>query len=108
MVFKKYRGTPFGVDFSPKEQKILDEEINRQILEKDTQYTNDIDASVLYVLHVHLGFGYKRLHRFWEAFQVEHKKLREHYEIPDSAYLAQDQLKRINVDVAAWNSEKGE
>lgn len=107
MTFKRYKGKPFDVELSAKEQKILNEEINRQILEKDTQYTNDIDACVLYVLHVHLGFGRKRLRRFWEAFRVEHDKLRNHYEISDTAYLAQDQLKRIGVDVAAWNSEKG-
>lgn len=95
------------MELSAKEQKILNEEINRQILEKDTRYTNDIDACVLYVLHVHLGFGRKRLRRFWEAFRVEHDKLRNHYEISDTAYLAQDQLKRIGVDVAAWNSGKG-
>lgn len=54
----------------------------------------------------HLGFGKKRLHRFYDAFSAEHDKLIEHYEMPDGgAWLADMKLKEIGVDVAAWNKE---
>ena len=36
-------------------------EIDRQILEHDEAYSLDIDAMVLWTLHVYLGFGKKRL-----------------------------------------------
>jgi len=106
MEFKYFRGNPFAVNLNKKEQRILNEEINKQILEKDAQYTNDIDACVLYTLHVFLGFGAKRLRQFWEAFRSEHSRLQKHYEMPgDTAWLASHVLKRIGVDVAAWNTE---
>ena len=107
MRVKQYKGKVYGAELTAKEQKAMDIEINRQILEADKKYTNDIDAMVLYALHKHLGFGPKRLRRFWEAFQAEHKKLREYYEMPDdNAWLAQLMLKEIGVDVAAWNAEQ--
>lgn len=109
MRVRQYKGKVFGADLTAKERKAMEMEINRQIAEADKQYVNDIDALVLYVLHTHLGFGKKRLRRFWEAFIAEHKKLREHYEMPDdSAWLADHKLKGIGVDVAAWNAEKEE
>lgn len=108
MRLKQYKGKVYGAELTAKEQKAMDIEINRQILEADKRYTNDIDALVLYALHKHLGFGYKRLRRFWEAFNAEHKKLRDHYEMPDAnGWLAQQKLKDIGVDVAAWNAEQG-
>lgn len=82
MEFKYFRNDPFAVKLNKKEQRILNEEINKQILEKDAQYTNDIDACVLYTLHVFLGFGAKRLRQFWEAFRSEHSRLQKHYEMP--------------------------
>ncbi len=109
MNFKKFQGKIYGVTLSPKEQAAVDAEINRQTIEADRRYTNDIDALVLYVLHKHLGFGKKRLRRFWEAFSVEHDKLVAYYEMPkDGAWLADHKLKEIGVDVAAWNAEKEE
>lgn len=107
MRVKQYKGKVFGVDLTAKERKAMDMEINRQILEADKRYTNDIDAMVLYALHKHLGFGPKRLRRFWEAFNAEHKKLRDYYEMPDDGpWLADRELKEIGVDVAAWNAEQ--
>lgn len=109
MRVKQYKGQVFGAELTAKEKKALNLEINRQILEADTRYANDIDAMVLYVLHQHLGFGQKRLREFWEAFKAEHDKLRDYYEMPDAnAWLARQKLKEIGVDVEAWNAEEGE
>lgn len=90
-----------------KERKAMEEEINRQIVEADERYSLDLDAMVLYTLHVHLGFGKKRLRSFWEAFQREHDALTKHYEMPnDFAWLCRRKLLQIGVDVKAWNEEK--
>lgn len=75
----------------------------------ERQHTNDLDAMILYVLHVHCGFGKERLRRFHKAFVEEHNKLISHYEMPDdNAWLAAEKLKEIGVDVAAWNEETEE
>lgn len=107
MRVKQYGGKVYGADLTAKERKAMNIEINRQIAEADRQYRNNVDAMILYALHVHLGFGKKRLRRFYEAFAVEHQRLLDYYEMPeeDNAWLADQKLKEIGVDVAAWNSE---
>lgn len=88
------------------QEKAMMDEINRQILAADAKYANDFDAMVLYTLHVHLGFGKKRLRRFYEAFIVEHQRLVDFYEMPDDVpWLCDRILKEIGVDVKQWNEE---
>lgn len=107
MLVKKSGGKVFGAVLTAAEKKAMDMEINRQIVEADRQYTDDIDAMVLYTLRVHLGFGIKRLRRFYEAFSAEHDRLIQHYEMPDDyVWLCKEKLKEIGVDVEAWNRER--
>lgn len=89
-----------------KQRETMKAEINRQMLKTHEQFTNDFDAMILYQLHVQLGFGKKRLRRFWDGFKVAHKELVEFYEMPnDGGFLCREQLKRIGVDVEQWNKE---
>lgn len=60
-------------------------EIDRQILEHDEAYSLDIDAMVLWTLHVYLGFGKKRLERFYRDMLKEHIHMREVYEMDDTS-----------------------
>lgn len=64
MIVKKAGGKVYGATFTAAERKAMNMEINRQIIEADKRYTDDIDAMILYTLAVHLGFGPKRLRRF--------------------------------------------
>lgn len=57
MKVKKAGGKVFGAVLSAAEKKAMEMEINRQVVEADRRYADDIDAMVLYTLHVHLGFG---------------------------------------------------
>ena len=61
MNFKKYNGKIFGVQLNKNEQRALDQEINRQIIENDRRFDMDKESSILWMLHVHFGFGPKRL-----------------------------------------------
>lgn len=107
MLIKKSGGKVFGAALTAAEKKAMNMEINRQIAEADRRYTDDIDAMVLYTLRVHLGFGAKRLRRFYEAFSAEHDRLIQHYEMPDDfVWLCKEKLKEIGVDVEAWNRER--
>lgn len=109
MRVKKAGRNIYGVELTAAEKKAMDIEIKRQLVEIDRQYTNDIDATILWQLHVQFGFGYKRLRRFYDAFEEMHRQLAQHYEMDESdeAWLCAEQLKRIGVDVAQWNKEKG-
>lgn len=107
MRVKKAGGKVYGADLTAAERKAMNIEINRQIAEADRKYRNNIDVMILYALHVHLGFGKKRLRRFYEAFNKVHKMLLDYYELSedDGAWIADVKLKEIGVDVAAWNLE---
>ena len=48
MIVKKAGGKVYGAIFTAAEKKAMDMEINRQIIEADRRYTDDIDAMVLY------------------------------------------------------------
>lgn len=96
---------PFSMTSAQK--KAMNDEINRQILERDKMYSMDFDSTVLYVLYITFGFGKKRLRRFWDAFIKNHDELRRYYEMgsEDNAWLCRWKLKEIGVDVEAWYKE---
>lgn len=108
MQIKQSGGKVFGAVLTAKERKAMEIEINRQILEADRQYQDDIDAAVLWVLHQHLGFGEKRLRSFYEAFIKVHDELRAFYECEndeEAMWIIHEKLKQIGVDVVAWNKQ---
>ena len=105
MFVLKHHGKVFGARLTKDEQKALDLEVNRQLAERDKAYEADMNALALYVLRVHLGFGKKRLRRFWDAFNAEHKALQEWSLLDgpgDREYLAKRELRKIGVDVEKW------
>lgn len=111
MIVKKLNGKPYGVEFSSAERKAMNLEINRQLMEKDEEYKEDIDAMVLYVLLAEYGWKKKRLRKFWKAFIRVHKALREYYlmdEPGDNEWLAHRELNRIGVDIHQWYKEDEE
>lgn len=93
---------------SSKERKAMNDEINRQLLERDAAFSMDFDSTVLWALRVCFGFGKKRLRKFWNAFSVEHQQLREYYQMApkDDGWLCRRKLKQIGVDVEQWYKEK--
>lgn len=97
--------------FTNREKKILNEEINKQLIERDEQYAADIDAMVLYVLMSEYGFRKKRLRKFWNLFRKTHQELRDYYEMQsnrDNVWLAHRKLADIGVDVKEWQNETKE
>lgn len=90
-----------------KEQKVIDDKIKENVTVAAEKLGNLMDATALYALHKTFGFGKKRLRRFFDAFDEERRKIEEYYEMDGEAdYLCKNQLKKIGVDVEAWNNEK--
>lgn len=55
------------------------------------------------------NYGKKRLRKFYDAFSAEHDRLIQYYQMPDDyTWLCKEMLKRIGVDVEAWNRERRE
>lgn len=109
MTFKTHCGKVFGVELTAAEKKAMNLEINRQLIERDKQYAEDIDAMVLYTLMTHYGWGKKRLKEFWDAFIESHNALREFYQMDapgENEWLAHRKLKEKGVDIHKWYEEE--
>jgi hypothetical protein len=107
MIFKKFNGQIFGVELSKKEQKAVDIEINRQILEHNRQFVDDFDYMVMKILHDQFGFGFTRLRRFHDVFRKEYDSLEKHYEMADAApYVARKEMNALGVNIEQWNREE--
>lgn len=109
MTFKKYKGQIFDVELTAKEQKVLHEKINEQIIATHQQFTDDFDYMILRVLHEHFGFGLQRLRKAYELFMNDNEALIKHYEMPDAGvYIARKEMNAIGCNVEEWNKERGE
>ena len=109
MTFKKFQGQIFGVELSKKEQRALDEEIDRQSIEKYNELVDDVDYMIMRILHNEFGFGPTRLKRFHDAFIVDNEALVKHYEMPDAgAYIARKEMDAIGCNIEKWNKERSE
>lgn len=109
MTFKKFQGQIFGVELNAKEQRAVNEEINRQLLERHKEFADDVDYMILKILHDHFGFGPTRLRRFYDRFTEENDTLVERYEMSDAgAYIARTEMNALGVNVEEWNNERSE
>ena len=107
-VFKKSNGRIFGVQLSKAEQKALDAEIDRQIVEHDKAFDMDKESSILWMLHEQFDFGPKRLKMAWKLFYKETLKLRQYYlmDQKDDGWLARKKLAELGCDLEAWYREE--
>ena len=105
-VFKRSSGKIFGVTFSKAEREAMDAEINQQIAENYKSWLTNLDAMVLWTLRTHLGFGKKRLKRFYREFTKQHLELMKYYQCDhDDGRLCIHKLKGIGVDLKSWAKE---
>lgn len=79
-------------------------EIHQQCLAADKAFTLDMDTIYLWTLHSKYGWGLKRLKQFYKDVFVEHRHMREFYEM-DSTYPERYKLKEKGVDIEAWYNE---
>jgi hypothetical protein len=109
MNFRKHNGKIYKVELSPAEKRAMDEEINRQLIEKHQEFTDDVDYMIMRILHDQFGFGLTRLKRFYEAFMADNDALVKHYEMPDAGvYIARKEMNAIGCNIEEWNRERSE
>ena len=109
MKFHKCHGQIFKVELSPKEQKAVDEEINRQLIARHLEFTDDVDYMIMCILHNHFDFDLSDLRRFYDIFHAENDELVEHYEMPDAGvYIARREMNKIGCNIEKWNRERSE
>lgn len=109
MIIKKLNGRVYGAHLTAAEQRAMDMEINRQLVAKDEEYQENLDALILYALMRHKGWKKVRLHNFWKDFIIIHKELRDYYQMNrpgDVEWFAHRELKAIGVDIHQWYEEE--
>ena len=115
MFVKKAGGTIFGADLTAAEQKALEIEAERQLAEKFAEWTRlhalEVDAVLLWYLHVAFGFGPKNLKKVFMGLAPEIEALRKRYEMHDKGdvvWLCTRLLKEYGVDLEEWSKERGD
>lgn len=108
MVIKKYGNSIFGASFTKNEQKAIDMEISRQLSDYNMRNAIELDAMVLLALIEEFGFGEKRLHTFFDRFNIYMDELRDRYEMDDCdvPWLATKKLLDRGIDIKQWYDNK--
>ena len=89
------------------QQKALDNEVRRQLVEKKNEFLMDADAMILYTLHKEFGFGKKRLIKFFKTFIDDYEKFIDDYQV-EGAWMAAYRLKQeTGLDIEELHKEMG-
>ena len=112
---KKIGGKIFGVTFSRTEQAAIEQAVEDEAREKlaefDRRNAREIDALILYSLRRQLGFGVRRLRRFYDGFSRELNALIRRYEMEqgDGVWLCTRMLRdELGIDLEQWEREADE
>lgn len=108
MQFKKAGGRIYGVVLNQNEQRAMNNEISRQLVERFSQMELDLIASVLWMLHKQFGFGKTRLKVSYDHMVSDMQELCKRYEMPvdDGTWLCLQNLKDIDCDVEKWYADE--
>lgn len=98
-----------GADLTNEESKVLNMEIQKRIAEYDRNNVDEIDAMVLWNLHLIFGFGEERLMKFYNSFSKDLHAMCERYELTDEGdelWVCMHKLKeKFGIDVHQLNDK---
>lgn len=105
MLVKKIYGQIFGAQLSKKEQKALDMEIAKQTAEFNRKNELELDAIFLWAVYQVFDADKNKLKEFYDTVGPLYSELIKHYEMEgsDGAWLCQQKLKDIGVNVEEWS-----
>ena len=108
MIVKKAAGKVFGAELTAAERKAMNMEIQRQLAEYTKKHQREIDAMILWELHIQYGWGETRLRRFYDALGAGVDALVKRYEMDDSddVWLCTQMLKQQGIDLDEWDRER--
>lgn len=109
MRVKKVGKVLLGADLTREEQHVLNMEIQKSLAEYDQKNTDEIDAMILWNLHLIFGFGEKRLMEFYNSFSKDLHAMCERYELTDEGdelWVCTHKLKeKFGIDIHELNSK---
>lgn len=109
MIVKKTGGRIYGAELTSAERKAMNMEIQRQLAEYTKKHQREIDAMILWELHLQFGWGETRLHRLYNALGAGVDALVKRYEMEegDDVWLCTQMLKQRGIDLDKWDRERG-
>ena len=94
-------------ELNNKQKKIIDNEIKKVFLEKQTENSKKLDCMILLLLHRLYGFGKKRLVEFHQEFVNEFNHFCEFYEMDGSEVAEIKLLHETGIDIDELYREEG-
>lgn len=98
-------------------QQALNNEVLRQLEEAATKISLGYDSIVLLLLYKEFGFGKRKLRQFWDSYSKLETEMHDYFLTApvnsmngqlDLKYYAEEELKRIGVDVENWRNKRAE
>lgn len=78
-------------------KKNLKADVTQWVIDCDRQYTREVDASILYILHKEFGFGKERLKKFYRRWVDAHAELQEKYQ-----FSTPDEMEYLYTKLLEW------
>lgn len=108
MIVKKSGGKIFGAYLTVAERKAMEIELKKQMAEYDRKHRNELEAMVLWQLHAQLGFGEKRLKKFYYNFNPVVEELIKRYQLDedDGIWICTLRLKEeLGIDIEEMSAK---
>lgn len=109
MKVKKTGNILLGADLTREEESALNMEIQKSLAKYDRNNTDEIDAMILWNLHLIFGFGKERLMKFYNSFSKDLHAMCERYELTDEGdelWLCTHKLKeKFGIDIHELNDQ---
>lgn len=109
MIVKKASGKVIGAHLTSAEQKAMNIEIHKRLVEHTLKHATEIDALFLWYLHEEFGYGIKRLKQVYLGFAPKLEELCDRYEMHDegdNVWLCTQKLKEYGIDLEEWERER--
>lgn len=107
MIVLKAGSKIYGAKLTAAERKAMEIEIRKEIAISEQEHSLNTDALILYQLRKQLGFGKKRLMRFYQNFAPVYHELLDYYEASEEGegfWLIRKQLKEdVGIDLEEWS-----
>lgn len=106
MTVLKTAGKIMGAKLTSAERTAMNMEIQKSFAEYDRKNANEIDATILWILHEGFGFGHDKLKKVHSVFAPRIKELCDRYEMTDKGdelWLCTYKLKEYGLDIEELN-----
>ena len=97
-----------GYKLNSTERKILNDKVKEAVLRQTQVMSMESDAAWVWLLYNELDLSVEECHRLYKQIEVNHRELREFYEVRDldgMGWLYVQKCKDCGMDITKWLTE---